>query len=326
MFRISLKIFLFTLLMGLFFVSCEKDEIENITEFEAASRTLSADESYLYMTAEDEVSEDALLTVGGDRQPCFMPIFPLTLEFPDGSTLEVASKNELQASLRAYRQENRGNAERPKVQFPHEVELSNGSIVTVESREDVGELLKDCAESIAEERRCFNLIFPVTLSYPDGSTEEMDNKDDLKAAIKSWNENNPDSNEKPSLQYPYQVKDSDGNIVTVNSEEDKRKLIMTCRPDRTPCLNWIFPITLILPDGSTQEIGSPDELTVFLVEWKEENPDATERPKVQFPQEIQLANGRIVTVESPRQLAAITKACRQIHNRDRRPRRGNGPR
>lgn len=326
MFRISLKIFLLVLSMGVLFVSCEKDEIEEATEFEAASRNLTADESYMYMTAEDEVSEDALLTVGGDRQPCFMPVFPLTLEFPDGSILEVTSKEELKASLREYRQENRGSTERPKVQFPHDVELSDGSVVTVEGREDVAELLKDCAESIAEERRCFNLIFPVTLSYPDGTTEGLRNKDELKEALNEWKADNPDNQERPQLQYPYHVEDQDGNIITLDSDQAKQRLIMSCRPDRTPCLNWVFPITLVLPDGSTQDIGSPDELTVFLMEWKEENPESTERPKVQFPQEIQLENGRTVTVESPRQLAAITKACRRIHNRDRRPRRGNGPR
>jgi len=326
MFRISLKIFLLILSIGILFVACEKDDIEEITEFEAASRSLTADESYLYMTAEDEISQDALLTAGGDRQPCFMPVFPVTLVFSDGSSLEVNSKEELKTSLREYLQENRGNIQRPKVQFPHDVELSDGPIVTVESREDVAELLKDCAESIAEERRCFKLIFPVTLSYPDGTAEEMDNKDELKEALRNWRADNPDSRERPQLQYPYQVEDQDGNTITLESDEAKRRLIMSCRPDRTPCLDWVFPITLIVPDGSTQEINSSDELVLFLMEWRDSNPDATERPKVQFPQDVQLENGRTITVESARQLAAITKACRRMHHRDRRPRRGNGPR
>ena len=326
MFRISLKIFLLVLSMGILFVSCEKDDIEEVTGFEAASRNLTADESYLYMTAEDEVSEDALLTVGGDRQPCFMPVFPIVLVFADGTTVEVGSKDELKTTLREYRQENRGQVERPKVRFPHGVELSNGKIVTVEDREDVAELLKDCAESIADETRCFKLIFPVTLAYPDGSTEEMDNKNELKEALRSWKADNPDSRERPVLQYPYQVENQNGNIIALENAEMKRRLIMSCRPDRTPCLSWVFPITLALPDGSTQEIGSSDELSIFLMEYRDNNPDATRRPKVQFPQDVQLENGRIVTVDSARQLAAITKACRRMQHRDRGPRRGNDPR
>ena len=76
---------------------------------------------------------------------CFDLVFPITIQFPDGSTAEAANRMELHQLIRTWRQNNPGVMERPKIVFPLTVKMDDdGSLVTVNSPEELRQLKQDC--------------------------------------------------------------------------------------------------------------------------------------------------------------------------------------
>jgi hypothetical protein len=77
-------------------------------------------------------------------KPCFHLVFPVTIEFPDGTTQEVADRKELKTTIREWKQNNPTSDERPTLVFPLDVEMEDGTIVTVNSVEELRELKDSC--------------------------------------------------------------------------------------------------------------------------------------------------------------------------------------
>jgi hypothetical protein len=76
---------------------------------------------------------------------CFEIVFPLTVEFPDGTTAEAADRQALHQLIRTWRINNPGATERPKIVFPLTVKMDDdGSLVTVNNREELRQLKRDC--------------------------------------------------------------------------------------------------------------------------------------------------------------------------------------
>ena len=81
--------------------------------------------------------------LGKDRH-CFKPVFPLTLEFPDGTQSTFTTPREMKEAIRAWRQANPGSTERPEFVFPITVEKRDGTLVVVNSAEELMALKEDC--------------------------------------------------------------------------------------------------------------------------------------------------------------------------------------
>jgi hypothetical protein len=75
---------------------------------------------------------------------CFKPEFPLTLVFPDETTLEVNSPQEMKDAIIEWRQNNPDAQGHPVIQFPFDVKLINGKTVTINNKEDLKRLLRKC--------------------------------------------------------------------------------------------------------------------------------------------------------------------------------------
>ena len=84
----------------------------------------------------------------GDRPSfhrfCFQLVYPVTVDFPDSTSVEVGSRIELKMAIREWKQNNPDTDERPTLAFPLEVELRDGTTVTVESQEDLHALKEEC--------------------------------------------------------------------------------------------------------------------------------------------------------------------------------------
>ena len=80
----------------------------------------------------------------GER--CFKPIFPISINFPDGSSESYDDKSSMKAALKAWRSQNRESAGRPSIQFPITVELEDGTTQSIDSKEDMLELAATCKE------------------------------------------------------------------------------------------------------------------------------------------------------------------------------------
>jgi hypothetical protein len=76
---------------------------------------------------------------------CFEIAFPVSIEFPDGSTAQADDRQELQQLIRVWQQSNPGVDERPKVAFPMTVKMTeDGTLVTVDNREELRRLKESC--------------------------------------------------------------------------------------------------------------------------------------------------------------------------------------
>ena len=76
---------------------------------------------------------------------CFEIVFPVTLLFPDSTTAEAGSRQELHQLIRQWRQANPGVQGRPQITFPITVKMADdGTLVTVNSREELHQLKEDC--------------------------------------------------------------------------------------------------------------------------------------------------------------------------------------
>lgn len=93
---------------------------------------------------------------------------------------------------------------------------------------------------------------------------------------------------------------------------------------RGGCFELVFPITIEFPDESTASANDYDELKTIIRDWKEANPDATERPALSFPLEIVSEDGEIVTINSKEELLDVRRECRR--NFGGRPHHGRGER
>ncbi|MEL6123999.1 MAG: hypothetical protein AAFR14_09770 [Bacteroidota bacterium] len=79
------------------------------------------------------------------KERCFTLVYPVSVQFADGSTLDAESRRALQLGIRAWRANN-PDSDRPMLIYPVTVELEDGSTVELESRTAFSELRESCAE------------------------------------------------------------------------------------------------------------------------------------------------------------------------------------
>ena len=286
--------FIFLLALATVFASCSKDNestTENFTE-----------------TVMEAMERDGYI----GRQSCFELVYPITLEFPDGTTQEVNNKLAIRVAIKAWKAANEDIEGRPQIQLPYEIELQDGSIATVNDQEELRELVGDCDKgSRGSFRKCYRLIFPVNVDFPDGTSTEYGTKQELKDGLITWKEANPDATERPALAFPYEVLLKDGSTTTVNSEDEEQALLDSCGDNllKRRCFRPVLPISIAFPDGTTAQAETKEELKELFQTWKEENPNATERPTLAFPYDVKFRDGSTTTVNNQDELDALKEEC-----------------
>ena len=124
---------------------------------------------------------------GLGRRGCFEIVFPITIDFPDGSSAEVASYEEFVETLKTWKEENPDVDGRPSIALPFDVIARNGEVITIESDEMLKRFKRACMKPDRPGKRdCFTIVYPVTLVFPDGTTADVADADELKAAIMEW--------------------------------------------------------------------------------------------------------------------------------------------
>lgn len=190
---------------------------------------------------------------------------------------------------------------------------------------------------------CFEFVFPISIAFPDGTTTSVDDYETLRSTIKSWIEENADDldlpardssrhnrhgykadipwDQLPSLVFPVEVISEEGEISSIADRRELFELKRECRKDffegrgrhnhhrGDRCFKLVFPVTLILEDGSTITGTDGKDLKRQVREWKAANPDATERPKLQFPVTVMLKDESTQEVNSKEELKALKDSC-----------------
>ena len=165
------------------------------------------------------------------RRGCFEFVFPITIAFPDETTAEVNSYDELKESIRTWKENNPDSEEKPNLVFPIEVINEEGEVISVADMEELKALASECRPRGGHGgggRHCFKPVFPLSIAFPDGTIAEAENRRALKQLVREWKENNPDSEERPQFVFPIDVEMEDGTVVTVESAEDLEALKESC--------------------------------------------------------------------------------------------------
>lgn len=220
----SAALFLVPALVMGFFTACETENV-------------AADEEYVALFTDQAVFEVQKEGNCG-KFGCFEFVFPITLNFADGSTAEVGSYEDMRAAIGEWKSANPEATERPTLSFPLEVMTDSAEVITINSREEMRDLARKCRREYygrhnhrshrGKGDRCFELVYPITLVFPDESESEATDSRTLKELLRSWRLNNPGSTERPELKFPLTVKLEDGSQVTVESREALGELKDTC--------------------------------------------------------------------------------------------------
>ena len=173
-----------------------------------------------------------------------------------------------------------------------------------------------------EDWECFTLEFPVSFNMPDGSlvTVEADDEENW-AEIKTWYETNQDSEERPTMQFPVGILFDEESLVIENQEE-MRSAYQECYPKRDgewsrdrdeTCFYLVYPVTYVMPDGSTISVTSDDEDGWSdLKDWYEENEDSEDKPELQYPVDIVVETeegSSTVTINGEEEMASAKREC-----------------
>ena len=79
--------------------------------------------------------------------------------------------------------------------------------------------------------------------------------------------------------------------------------------DRRDCFELNYPITLIMPDGTTISRSSEREIAQAMRRWYEANPRRTERPRLQYPVTITFNDRSTATIDSDEGLDRVRESC-----------------
>ena len=169
---------------------------------------------------------------------------------------------------------------------------------------------------------CFDIVYPITIMLPNGSSYLIDSEEDSDLeTIKSYYEENQGADERPSIIFPVNIIDHEGETKVINSEEEMEDAYRHCSGrdrDKRECFGLVFPVTYIMPDGSSYEIADDDdESWAELKAWYDANPEAEERPELQYPVDIMYeSEDRTVTISNEEEMLAAKEECREMWGAD----------
>jgi len=251
---------------------------------------------------------------------CFDLVLPVTYVMPDGSTITVSSDDEDDwVQLKAWYDANPNSEEKPTLQYPVDIsfETRDGSItVTITNDEEMRNAYLRCGGRDDDDRECFELVLPVSFVMPDGSTITVEN-DSGWVDLRSWYETNPDSEGRPELQYPVDIL-FDDETVTINNAEEMNMVKRECweyEDEGRECFGLVYPVTFIMPDGSSIVVATDDEDGWQEVKnWYDANPESEERPTLQYPVDIiyrTIDGDSTVTINNEEEMEAAKDDCRE---------------
>jgi hypothetical protein len=190
------------------------------------------------------------------------------------------------------------------------------------------------AEANAGRCGCFEFVFPISIIFPDGIHAKVADYETMRAELRAWFEENGeglarpgkgpggrdsiDFSQLPTLDFPVEVITRDGETVSIDNRQELFQLKRRCRRAfirhhrghrADKCFKLVFPVTIDLPDGTSEEVADRKALKAALRAWKQANPDSDERPMLQFSITVELQDGTTQEVGSKEDLQALKEAC-----------------
>ncbi len=102
--------------------------------------TVTIRDSTLTISSNEELRRAAVLCQrdrpGDDRDICFKLVYPLSIEFPDGSIVEVENRRQRLKVIKRWKSNNPTSAARPTFVYPIEIMFRDGSFQTIHSADE----------------------------------------------------------------------------------------------------------------------------------------------------------------------------------------------
>lgn len=172
-----------------------------------------------------------------------------------------------------------------------------------------GKQLQDTNEKRRGRSKCFEFVYPIVLIMPDDSSITLNSKEDW-SLKKDWYDANPDATERPELVFPVDITLEDGTVQTLIDSDELSEVKDSCRKGRNKrkCFKLVLPVTFTMADGSEIEVTERADFKL-LREWKKANPDATEKPAINFPVDIEYRDDTVETIADADAYAAAKESC-----------------
>ncbi len=249
---------------------------------------------------------------------CFGIDFPVTINFPDGTSTSVNTAEELVAAMRDWRDTVTDSLGRPTLEFPITVFVRDRSFV-VNSNEELRRAARLCVQNdhpgpirqaifFAD---CMEVEYPITVLFPDGTSQTVNDELELKTALRDWHENGQTDFGRPTLEFPINITIGD-RAITLNSMEDLKRAARLCRDHNDgprPCFKINYPISMESPDGSIVSVENNRERRMVIKQWRIDHPDSAQNPTIQFPITITLPDRTEQTINSAEELEALREDC-----------------
>ena len=264
----SLKNILFLAIMALMIVSCGK---ENIDEKDV----IVPDTDVENIESNPLINRGSSSTGDGLLLDCFTITYPFSFIDIDDVTYEVASDEDLEIlSL---------DESLVIVDFvyPLNVVEENGEESQVADGEELSELFASClpaggweegdfpAYLINYDNSCYNLVYPLSLEKLSGEVVEVENEEDFNATI---------AEEPAFFVFPIELLHEDGTVVVINNIDEVFEALISCNGFETgDTTGWDW-------ESGFEYIGCYH---------------------VEFPLDVVLANGEVVTVNDHMELCDL---------------------
>lgn len=285
------RLLLAACMLSLTILSCTNNEENPVPEptvqnLKTAVRSITSPNSVTTNQNDLDHSSDYL-----DEFDCFDLVFPL--DVTDGiATTTINNYDEL---WNYY--ENLPDTVEPDFVYPITIQYEDGTTSTLNNQEEVENAFDECYDDVDD---CFTLNFPVTLTdesgnntivnneeelsdfwdanetdtfeptfvYPisvtltaDGSVVTINNDeefDDLYEECYDFEDCDFDDFDCFTIQFPIEATSTASGSITINNEDELYAYFDNLGDEEDP--QFTFPITIILDDGTEQQINSLEEL------------------------------------------------------------------
>lgn len=108
-----------------------------------------------------------------------------------------------------------------------------------------------------------------------------------------------------------------GVLISCNkgdNSKDDSNLKQDDLSEKIECLEMVFPLSFVMPDGSLITGESREEIGSAIKEWYEENPGIEEKPVMEFPVNANF-KGRPVTISNHEEMMQYKKVCAEEKER-----------
>lgn len=98
------------------------------------------------------------------------------------------------------------------------------------------------------------------------------------------------------------------DMVAIDYEEEWDVEMQRFKGKR-PCFRIVFPVNILFPDETSQEVKNIRQMRKAIHTWIQEHPDFDEKPSIEFPFDVKLKDGSTMTIFDEEALIALKKEC-----------------